>query len=182
MKVNSRWRAGPRLLFTNLQGNRKMMDRILSSPKIRKCNIPRVPLIYPQIQSGKSFLFSKLFVEFLFYKHSLSKFIGIFNVLKLSFHFWPQPPLFPDSSQKFETCSFPAPFTLQRSFFPSFLLCTEITCSSYNSPWVSPLCSSFWPPCNVYMLVSMCGTEQTNVYESRSQHCLLHGNAHHHHT
>lgn len=70
------------------------MDRILSFSKIRKYNIPRVPLIYPQIQSGKSFLFSKLFVEFLFYRCSLSKFIGVFNVLKLLFLFWPQLPLF----------------------------------------------------------------------------------------
>lgn len=116
MKVNSRWRVGPSLLFTNLQGNRKIMDRIVSFSKIRKYNIPRIPLIYPPVQSGKSFLFSKLSVEFLFHKHSPSKFIGFFNVLKLSLHFWPQLLLSLSPLKKLKTCSFPAPSTLQRSF------------------------------------------------------------------
>lgn len=178
MKVNSRWRAGPSLLFTNLQGNRKIMDRILSFSKIRKYNTPTVPLNQPQIQSGKFFLFSELFVVFLFYKCSLSKFRGIFNVLKLLFHFWPQLPLFLIPLKKLKPVLFLLLSLFRGSFFSSFV--KGNTRSSYSSPWVSPLCPSFWPSqWNVHVFVSMCGTGQTKL---RSQHCLLHGNSHHHHT
>lgn len=97
------------------------MDRTFSFSKTRKYNIPRVSLIYPQIQSGRSFFFPKPFVEFQFYKHSLSQFTGIFNALKLLFQFWAQSPL-----KTFEICSFAAPFILYRCFFSCFLLWTEM--------------------------------------------------------
>lgn len=171
MKVNSRWRAGPGLLFTNLQGNSKIVDRIFSFSKIRKYNIPRIPLICPPIQSGKSFLFSKLSAEFLFHEHSPSKFIGIFNVLKLSLHFWPQLFLFLSPVRKWKTCSFPAPSTPQRSFFCS--LWTEIF-----APVTIPLSLSV-----VFQVLtpSVQSGGQTSVCELRSQHCVLRGNSHHHH-
>lgn len=154
MKVNSRWRAGPSLLFTNLQGNRKIMDRILSFSKIRKYNIPRIPLIYPPIQSGKSFLFSKLSVEFLFHKHSLSKFIGIFNVLKLSLHFWPQILLSLSPLKNLK----PVLFLLLSLFREvSSIFCGRIYLLQLQFPWASPLCSRFWPPhCSVWDRANQC--------------------------
>lgn len=114
------------------------MGRILSFSKIRKYNIP---LIYPPIQSGKSFFSSKLSVEFLFHKHSPSKFIGIFNVLKLWLHFWPQLFLSP-LKKKLKTCSFSAPSTLQRSFF--HFLWTEIFSALVHS---SVQCVGQGKPC-----------------------------------
>lgn len=105
------------------------MDRTLSFSQIRKYNIPRVTLIYPQIQSGKSFFSPKPVVEFLFYKHSISQFRGVFNVLKL----WlsqPQSPLFLTPFETFETCA--AMHTAQL-FLPPFIT-GDGNASTYSSP------------------------------------------------
>lgn len=162
MKVISRWRAGPSLL---------------SFAKIRKYNIPRVSLIYPPIQSGKYSLFSSLSVEFLFYKRSLSMCIGIFNVLKLLFQFWPQLslPLIPLKALK------PVLFLLLSLVREvSFLLWTEIL-TLVTIPLEFP--AVLWPSqCNVRAFVSTCGTEQTGACQARSRRRSLHSDTPHHHT
>lgn len=173
---------GPSLLFTNLQESHKIMDRTFSFSKTRKYNIPRVSLIYPQIQSGKSFFFPKPFVEVQFYKHSLSLFTDIFNALKLLFHFWAQSPLFLTPLKTFEACSFAAPFILYRCFFSRFLLWTEIL-PPLQFPSSLHCISAFDLLCAVCTCLCPCVGERKTVCMSLDLNTgLLYANAHHHRT